>query len=82
MPRETPLSQIHLENMARLAGMGAIILPAMPGFYHRPTSIEDLVSHVVGKILDRVGVEHVVSSRWSGLEEPPAEAGVAPAEER
>jgi len=81
VPRETPLSQIHLENMARLAGMGAIILPAMPGFYHRPTSIEDLVAHVVGKILDRVGVEHVVSSRWSGLEEPPTEAGVGPVEE-
>ena len=80
VPRETPLSQIHLENMARLAGMGAVILPAMPGFYHRPTSIEDLVAHVVGKILDRVGVEHGVSSRWSGLEEPPAEPGTAPPE--
>ena len=78
VPRETPLSQIHLENMARLAAMGAVILPAMPGFYHGPESIEDLVGHVVGKILDRVGVEHGVSARWSGLDEPPAEEGVEP----
>ena len=82
VPRETPLSQIHLENMARLASMGAVILPAMPGFYHRPESIEDLVSHVVGKVLDSVGVEHVVSSRWSGLDEPPEEAGTERARER
>jgi len=81
VPRETPLSQIHLENMARLASMGAIILPAMPGFYHGPESIEDLVGHVVGKIHDRVGVEHAVSSRWSGLDEPPEEAGIEPAGE-
>ena len=78
VPRETPLSQIHLENMARLASMGAVILPAMPGFYHGPETIEDLVEHVVGKILDRVGVEHKVGARWSGLEEPPQEAGVDP----
>ena len=81
VPRETPLSQIHLENMARLASMGAVILPAMPGFYHGPQSIDDLVGHVVGKILDSVGVEHAVSSRWSGLEEPPAEPGVEPPSE-
>lgn len=78
VPRETPLSQIHLENMARLASMGAVILPAMPGFYHGPRSVEDLVDHVVGKILDSLGVEHGVGARWSGLEEPPAETGTDP----
>jgi len=82
VPRETPLSQIHLENMARLASMGAVILPAMPGFYHGPETIEDLVGHVVGKILDCVGVEHAVSTRWSGLEEPPVEPGTEPPGER
>ena len=81
VPRETPLSQIHLENMARLASLGAVILPAMPGFYHGPETIDDLVGHVVGKILDCVGVEHAVSSRWSGLEEPPQEAGTEPMSE-
>ncbi len=82
VPRETPLSQIHLENMAKLASMGAVILPAMPGFYHRPESIDELVGHVVGKVLDRVGVEHAVSSRWSGLDEPPEEAGIESPQER
>ncbi|MCH2102836.1 MAG: UbiX family flavin prenyltransferase [Planctomycetes bacterium] len=78
VPRETPLSQIHLENMARLASMGATILPAMPGFYHGPKSIDDLVGHVVGKVLDCVGVDHRVSTRWSGLDEPPEEPGTEP----
>lgn len=67
VPRETPLSAVHLENMLRLARLGAVILPAMPGFYHRPANIDDLVAHVTGKILDRLGVEHRVSRRWSGL---------------
>ena len=56
VPRETPLSPIHLENLLRLSRLGAIVLPAMPGFYHRPNTVEDLVDHVVGKILDRLGV--------------------------
>jgi 4-hydroxy-3-polyprenylbenzoate decarboxylase len=72
VPRETPLSVIHLENMLRLARLGAIVLPAMPGFYHRPETKADLVHHVVGKILDRLGVENAVGARWKGLE-PPAE---------
>lgn len=67
VPRETPLSAVHLENMLRLARLGAVILPAMPGFYHRPESIDELVAHVTGKILDRLGVEHRVSQRWKGL---------------
>lgn len=82
VPRETPLSEIHLENMLRLARLGAVVLPAMPGFYHRPERIEDLVDHVVGKVLDRLGVEHGVGARWKGLPadaqpatEPPPEPG-------
>lgn len=76
VPRETPLSALHLLNLLRLARLGAAILPAMPGFYHRPQTIDDLVDHVVGKILDRLGVEHA-GRRWSGTDEPPAELGTA-----
>jgi 4-hydroxy-3-polyprenylbenzoate decarboxylase len=69
VPREAPYSAIHLTNMLELARLGAIILPASPGFYHRPTSIADLVRHVVGKILDRLRVEHEVSAPWQGFSE-------------
>jgi 4-hydroxy-3-polyprenylbenzoate decarboxylase len=75
VPRETPLSELHLENLLKLARLGAIVLPAAPGFYHRPATIEDLVEHVVGKILDRLDVPHALGARWSGLSEPPAESG-------
>lgn len=64
VPRETPLSMIHLENMLRLTRAGAIILPAAPGFYHRPQRIEELVDFVVARILDRVGVPHQLAARW------------------
>ena len=79
VPRETPLSEIHLENMLRLARMGAVVLPAMPGFYHHPRSIDDLVGHVVGKILDRLGVSNALGARWQGALEPPDEPGIEPA---
>ncbi|NNG13504.1 MAG: UbiX family flavin prenyltransferase [Halobacteria archaeon] len=68
VPRETPFSVIHLENMLRLARMGASILPANPGFYHKPTGIDDLVDFVVARILDQLGVEHVISRRWGESE--------------
>lgn len=64
VPRETPYSDIHLENMLRLTRAGAIVLPASPGFYHRPKQISELVDFVVGRILDHVGVEHKLP-RWS-----------------
>ena len=64
VPRETPLSVVHLQNMLTLARLGAIVLPAMPGFYHRPRTVEDLVDFVVGKILDRLRVDHVLVRRW------------------
>jgi polyprenyl P-hydroxybenzoate/phenylacrylic acid decarboxylase-like protein len=67
VPRETPLSLVHLRNMAVAAEAGAIILPAMPAFYHQPKSIGDLVNFVVGKILDTLGIEHTLFRRWGGI---------------
>lgn len=64
--RETPLSLIHLRNMERLTESGAIVLPAAPGFYNRPQSIEDLLDHVCAKILDSLSIEHDVIRRWGG----------------
>jgi len=66
VPRETPLSAIHLENMLRLTRAGAVVMPAAPGFYHRPTSIDDLVNFVVARVLDHLGVTHSLVSRWNG----------------
>jgi flavin prenyltransferase len=64
MPRETPLSAIHLENMLRLRQAGAVILFLAPGFYHAPRSIGDLVDFVVGRCLDQLGVENTLTKRW------------------
>ena len=64
VPRETPLHAVHLENMAKLSYLGAVILPAMPGFYHGPEKIEDLVDFISGKILDQLGVENQLYRRW------------------
>ena len=64
VPRETPLSAIHLQNMLRLTRAGAVILPAAPGFYHRPQTIQELVDFVVARVLDQLGVEHAISRRW------------------
>lgn len=64
VPREMPFSAIHLENMLRLARCGAIILPANPGFYHHPQSVQDIVDFVVARILDHLGVAHTLMPRW------------------
>ncbi|EZH67616.1 aromatic acid decarboxylase [Bacillaceae bacterium JMAK1] len=67
VPRETPLHSIHLENMKRLSDLGAAIIPAMPGFYHQPQSMDDLINFVVGKVLDRLNVEHELFKRWGEM---------------
>ena len=73
VPRETPLSAVHLQNMLRVTRAGAVVLPASPGFYHRPSSVEDLVSFVVARILDQLEIEHDVARRWSsGARSPEA----------
>lgn len=64
--RETPLHKGHLELMARAADCGAVILPPMPAFYHRPQTIMDLIHQTIGKALDQVGIEHQLFQRWSG----------------
>ena len=69
VPRETPYSAIHLENMLRLTRAGAVVLPASPGFYHRPTRIDELVDFVVARVLDHLGVEHTIGRRWGDTPE-------------
>ncbi|MEW6131829.1 MAG: flavin prenyltransferase UbiX [Pseudomonadota bacterium] len=64
VPRETPVSALHLENMLRLARAGAVILPASPGFYHHPQRIEDLVDFIVARILDQLGMQNGLIPRW------------------
>jgi 4-hydroxy-3-polyprenylbenzoate decarboxylase len=66
VPRETPLSAIHLGNMLRLTRAGAVIMPAAPGFYHRPKQVSDLVDFVVARMLDQLGVEQILVERWKG----------------
>jgi 4-hydroxy-3-polyprenylbenzoate decarboxylase len=75
VPRETPLSLIHLENMTRLTRAGATIMPAAPGFYHRPQSIDDMLDFVVARILDHLGVDHRLGKRWKSGEEGEAVKG-------
>lgn len=64
VPRETPYSAIHLENMLKLTNMGAVVLPASPGFYHKPVAIDDLVDFIVARILDQLEVSHTLMTRW------------------
>ena len=64
VPRETPLSAIHLQNMLRLARAGAVVLPAAPGFYNKPRSVQELVDFVVARVLDQLDVEHELVKRW------------------
>ncbi|GGM70264.1 aromatic acid decarboxylase [Thermogymnomonas acidicola] len=66
VPRETPLSTLTLRNMLSLSEMGAVILPAMPGYYTRPKSVEDMVDFVVSRILDQIGVVNSLIQRWGG----------------
>jgi 4-hydroxy-3-polyprenylbenzoate decarboxylase len=66
VPRETPLSAIHLQNMLRLSRAGAVVLPAAPGFYHKPATIDDMVDFIVARVMDQLGVEHKLGKRWDG----------------
>ncbi|MAI09801.1 MAG: aromatic acid decarboxylase [Euryarchaeota archaeon] len=68
VPRETPLATVHLENLAKLSGWGVVVLPAMPGFYTHPTSIEDMVDFIVARILDQLKIDHRLGQRWTGEE--------------
>jgi 4-hydroxy-3-polyprenylbenzoate decarboxylase len=68
VPRETPLSVIHLENMLKLARIGVTVLPASPGFYNHPESLEDIVAIMVGRALDQMGIEHQLFRRWGASE--------------
>lgn len=68
VPRETPYSSIHLENMLRLTHAGAVILPASPGFYHRPSSIDELIDFVVGRVVAQLGIDARIGPRWQAGE--------------
>jgi 4-hydroxy-3-polyprenylbenzoate decarboxylase len=68
VPRETPYNAIHLENMLKLTNAGARILPASPGFYHRPKTVEDLVEHLCFRILDQFDIPHSKKTQWTGEE--------------
>lgn len=78
VPRETPLSVIHLENMLTLARAGAVILPPSPGFYHHPEKIDDLVDFVVARILDQLAVPHRLMPRWGADDMPLPPSASAP----
>ncbi|UMZ73783.1 putative UbiX-like flavin prenyltransferase [Natranaerofaba carboxydovora] len=64
LPRETPLTAIHLENMLKLSKIGAVIMPPLPAFYHKPQSINDIVDHTVSRVLDQLGIENDLIKRW------------------
>ncbi|MCX5096192.1 non-oxidative hydroxyarylic acid decarboxylases subunit B [Streptomyces sp. NBC_00365] len=76
VPRETPLSEIHLENMLALSRMGARIVPPMPAFYSRPKNIDDLVEHVVVRVLDQLDIQVSSTRRWDGMPRPSELKGV------
>lgn len=69
VPRETPFSSIHLENMLKLSRAGAVILPANPGFYHQPKTVDDIVDYIVARILDHLDIAQDISPRWGEEEE-------------
>jgi 4-hydroxy-3-polyprenylbenzoate decarboxylase len=66
VPRESPLSEVHLENLLKLARMRVCILPPMPAFYNRPASLDDMVNHVVARVLDQFGLDAAFARRWDG----------------
>jgi 4-hydroxy-3-polyprenylbenzoate decarboxylase len=75
VPRETPYSMVHIENMRRLTEAGGIVLPASPGFYHKPGSISDLIDFIVSRILDKLNIDNQLSSRWGYSDKQAESAG-------
>ena len=71
MVRETPFNLAHLRNMTQVTEMGGIIFPPLPSFYHRPASIEEMVDHTVGRVIDLFGIEHTLAPRWAGMKPHP-----------
>ena len=67
MVRETPFNLAHLRNMTLVTEMGGIVFPPLPSFYHKPASIEEMVNHTVGRVIDLFGIEHALAPRWSGM---------------
>ncbi|MFD6531760.1 non-oxidative hydroxyarylic acid decarboxylases subunit B [Streptomyces sp. NPDC060184] len=78
VPRETPLSEIHLENMLALARMGARIVPPMPAFYNHPRSVDDIVDHITARVLDQFDLPAPAARRWEGMRAARASARTAP----
>jgi 4-hydroxy-3-polyprenylbenzoate decarboxylase len=76
VPRETPLGLIHLENMVRVTRAGAVVLPAMPGWYHQPRRLDDLIDFVVARICDQLGISHTLSARWGTASAEDARAAI------
>jgi 4-hydroxy-3-polyprenylbenzoate decarboxylase len=72
VPRETPLSEIHLDNMLALARMGVSVVPPMPAFYNHPASVGDIVEHIVTRVLDQFGIESPTAKRWTGVSDQKA----------
>ncbi|MES2318427.1 MAG: UbiX family flavin prenyltransferase [Pseudomonadota bacterium] len=71
MVRETPFNLAHLRNMTMVTEMGGIVFPPLPSFYHKPASIEEMVDHTVGRVIDLFGIEHALAPRWSGMKPDP-----------
>jgi 4-hydroxy-3-polyprenylbenzoate decarboxylase len=72
VPRETPLSEVHLENLLKLARMGVTIIPPMPAFYDKPTTVDDIVNHIVARVLDQFDIDAGIAKRWDGKMARPA----------
>ena len=81
MVRETPFNLAHLRNMTAVTEMGGIIYPPLPGFYHNPQSIAEMVDHTVGRVIDLFGIEHTLTPRWHGMKpaSPSSDNGAGPA---
>jgi 4-hydroxy-3-polyprenylbenzoate decarboxylase len=80
VPRETPLSLVHLENMVQVTRAGAVVLPAMPGWYHHPRRLDDLVDFIVGRICDQLGIVNSLIARWGSEETGEGAASARPGE--